>query len=166
MRFEIVRRNVLLPSRILMYRPNEFSFNVEPINADSFTSVLLNDLNIELDALGRIIGTGGLCPHTTWKKETLLPPNSTSGEVIFTADGPLTKGVSFRLNAQGRWPALVDLPSKQLCLRGPGTTCTSTEILPGVIVDLTDRGDLCSLWLHFNIASNGHSSPLEQSLAG
>ncbi len=147
MRFQISPRTGGVLNRALVYRADEYSFDIIPPASDAFTSVLLDDLNLELDAVGKIVSIWGMCPHTRWKEVAMLPPSADFGEVFFIPDTPLARGVSTCLNDRKYWPVLVDPSTGWVCVRGEGVATSSVEILPGVIIEITKQGDLSALWL-------------------
>jgi hypothetical protein len=137
-----------IPNRVLIYRANEYSFDVTPSASDAFASALLDDLNLELDVNGKVVSIWGMCPHTRWKEAALSPPSAIFGEVYFVPDTPLVRGVSTRLNNDKKYrPVLVDLAAGWVCVQGEGAAASSVKILPGVIIEITAQGDLCALWL-------------------
>ena len=131
----------------MLYRPEEYSFDTEPRSIGSFTSVLVDDLNLEIDEVGRILAIWGMCPHTRWMTAPLVPPKAEAGEVFFVPDGPLSRGVSIRLHRGTYLPVFVDNESGWVRIQGEGTSALSVEPLIGAIFEITKEGQLCSLWL-------------------
>ena len=58
-RFQVAHDVRQIPRRELVYRRNEYSFDMEPPPNRNFTSVLVDDLNIELDDTGRVVSVWG-----------------------------------------------------------------------------------------------------------
>lgn len=155
MRFRTEPSTHRKPSSILVYRPEEYSFDVEPASGRGFTSILVDDLNLEVNELGRVISVWGLCPHTRWIEVKLTPPESDFGDVFFVSDVQLSRGVSVRLNHNKYLPVHVDPGSGWVCILGEGTAASSVKLLPGVIFEITDQGQFCSLWLMSRRATQG-----------
>jgi hypothetical protein len=130
----------------LIYRPDEYSFDVEPVPA-GFTSILVNDLSLEVDRSGRMVSVWGLCPHPGWERAHLLSPSADICDIFVVADTPLQGGVSQRLNPEQRWPVLADTESGWVCVRSSQTGRSNAAILPGAILELDDAGQLCAVWL-------------------
>src|SRR5438552_1910243 len=86
MRFRVDTSQNRRPNSLLLYRPEEYSFDTEPRSIGSFTSVLVDDLNLEIDEVGRILAIWGMCPHTRWMTAPLVPPKAEAGEVFFVPD--------------------------------------------------------------------------------
>lgn len=150
MRFRIDRSTHRAPNSVLIYRPEEYSFDVDPAPGRSFTSVLLDDLNLEIDATGRVVSVWGLCPHTRWVPTKLAPPEAAFGEIFFVPDAALLPGVSIPLNHNSYLPVQVDQASGWVRIAGPGTStasASSVRLLPGIIFEVTEQGQLCALWL-------------------
>lgn len=130
-----------------MYRPEEYSFDVEPPPGRSFTSVLLDDLNVEIDETGRVISVWGMCPHTKWSPTRLTPPEAAFGDIFFVPDAPLSRGVSVQLNRDKYLPVQVDRASGWLRIQGRGAPASAVKLQPGIIFEITEEGQLCALWL-------------------
>lgn len=146
MHFKITYPASRIPNNALIYRANEYSFAVIPWPSN-FTSVLINDLNLELDQQGRVIFVWGLCPYTAWKQATLEPPHADFGDVYFVPDSPLEKAVSVRLK-QPRWPIYVDNSSGWIHIDGGcPNRMNPVKVMAGVIIVINSKGDLCSIWL-------------------
>jgi hypothetical protein len=131
----------------LIYRADECSFDTDPAPIGAFTSVLLDDLSLEIDACGRIISVWGLCPYTRWKRASLVRPREEVGDVFFMPDGPLVRGVSIQVNKSGYWPVYVDPSSGWVRVTGEFAAALAVNILPGVTVEITSQGDIAALWL-------------------
>ena len=97
MKFRTVSRTDVVPNNILVYRADEFSFDTEPAPVAGFTSVLFNDLNLEVDGSGRIISVWGVCSYMTWKPASLAPPGADLGEAFVISEAPLRRGISMRI---------------------------------------------------------------------
>ncbi len=147
MRFRIDRSTSRTPNSILVYRPEEYSFDVEPSPGRSFTSVLLDDLNLEIDDAGRVISVWGMCPHTRWSPAKLTPPDAAFGDIFFVPDAPLSRGVSVQLNHDKYLPVHVDRASGWLRIQSRGAPASAVKLQSGIIFEITEEGQLCALWL-------------------
>jgi hypothetical protein len=98
MHFQGAKSTDRIPNNSLVYRPEEYSFDVSPVPEGGISSVLFDDLNLELNNAGKVISVWGLCPHTRWKRAVLSPPQSSFGEIVFVSDSPPVAGISVRLN--------------------------------------------------------------------
>jgi hypothetical protein len=132
---------------ILIYRPNEYSFAVVPTPSNGFTSVLLDDLNLEVNEVGKVISVWGMCPHTRWTPAILTPPDAPFGDIFFVPDVPLSRGISLRLNRDGYLPVRVDPKSGWMLIQAPGKPVSSVKLLSGVIFEISEEGLLCAIWL-------------------
>jgi hypothetical protein len=135
------------PGRSLVYRHEEYSFDTLISRGEGFTSVLLDDLNIELDESGQVVAIWGLCPHTRWEACALVSPEAQKGSLSFVCDRPLTRGVSVRLNQAKYLPVLFDEATGWVQVKGEGTPSLAVAIFPGVIFELTGQGEVANLWL-------------------
>ncbi|MDA1101906.1 MAG: hypothetical protein O2967_23365 [Proteobacteria bacterium] len=149
MHFQINYSTRRIPNDVLVYRPEEFSFDVEPVPSGCFTSVLLNDLDLDIDETGKVLSISGLCPHTKWVETKLIPPKSTIAEIIFVPDGPLLPGVCVSLDRE-YLPVHFDRASGWIRVQGggkPSSPNSSIALMCGVVFEINKRGDLCTLWL-------------------
>ena len=46
----------------LIYRDEDYSFDVEPLYGTGESSIMINDLQLEIDHEGRVLYAWGLCP--------------------------------------------------------------------------------------------------------
>jgi hypothetical protein len=146
-RFEIAYGVAQITSSMLVYRPAEYSFDMEPAPAKNFTSILIDDLNMEVDETGKVISIWGLCPHTRWTEATLIPLLSKTGVLLVVSDRPLLRGVSVRLNRVKYLPTYVDRDSGWVRIKAEPPPTASVMVFPGVIVEIGDQGQFSSLWL-------------------
>lgn len=147
MKFRTVSRTDVVPNIILVYRADEFSFDTEPAPVAGFTSILVNDLNLEVDGSGRIISVWGVCPYTRWKPASLAPPAADPGEAFVISETPLGRGISMRINPQNRWDTFADPTSGWVCIRTGAACDSATRILPGIILETSQGGEFCAIWL-------------------
>jgi len=147
MYFRIDRTQSRIPNSILVYRPQEYSFDVEPSPEGSFTSVLLDDLNLEVDEAGKVISVWGLCPHTRWSPANLCAPEAVSGELFVVPDGPLMPGISVRLTRGSYLPVQVDKATGWVCIGSRESSAAAVTVFPGVIFELSEQGQITALWL-------------------
>jgi hypothetical protein len=129
----------------LHYRSGEYAFFTDG-RYGSFTSVLLNDVQIEIDADGLATAVWGMCPHTSWIARSLAPPIAISA-VLKCTGADWVPGVSVRLTPNHRWPAYVDRAKGWLCLgEADGSGGEAYAFAPGSVAVLR-RGSLVALWL-------------------
>ena len=106
-RFQVAHDVRQIPRRELVYRRNEYSFDMEPPPNRNFTSVLVDDLNIELDDTGRVVSVWGGA-YTRWKDAPLRRPSAKVGAVSVNSDAPLARGVSVQVNQNKYLPTFFD----------------------------------------------------------
>ncbi|WP_428309891.1 hypothetical protein [Hydrocarboniphaga sp.] len=130
----------------LVYRRSERSFDVEPQPERGVTSLLVNDVQIEIDEDGRLIYVWGLCPHESWTAVRLDPPTAKPGRLQYVG-GEVVPGVSKRLNADKRWAVGHDTSSQWLCIGDQTVHGEVIAFAPGAVAVLRE-GKLGALWLH------------------
>jgi len=135
-RFEIAHGVGQITPSVLVYRPEEYSFDMEPPPIENYTSILIDDLNLEVDETGRVISIWGMCPHTRWLEAALSPPLSKTGVLFVTPDRPLLRGVSMRLNSAKYLRTYVDRAAGWVRIKGEPTSAASVMVFPGVIVEI------------------------------
>jgi hypothetical protein len=147
MQFRIDLSHHQTSNSVLIYRPDEYSFAVVPTPSNGFTSVLLDDLNLELNEIGKVISVWGMCPHTRWTRATLTAPDPPFGDTFFVPDVPISRGISLRLNRDGYLPVRVDPKSGWILIQTPGKPVSSVKLLSGVIFEFSEQSLLCAVWL-------------------
>jgi hypothetical protein len=130
----------------LVYRPDDFAFDIEPPQ-DGFTSVVVNDLSLEVDPSGKLIKVWGYCPHVSWIKSKVAPPTAAALELFAISDEPFLPGVSQRVNTDERWPVMVDQQSGWVCLDSGRSATTCIQILSGAILCLDCDQKLTAVYL-------------------
>jgi len=148
MRFQSVHHAARNPSAEVVYRPKEYSFDTLPAELRrGFASVLVDDLNLEVDEGGRVVSVWGMCPHTRWVEATLAPPSAEPGDLFVLPDHPFVRGISLEVNPQRYRPTYVDRRLGWVKVSIQDLSASAVEVLPGMIVEVSDGGKLCSLWL-------------------
>lgn len=148
MRFEFNPNEEIL-NVLVIYRPQEGSFDVETPHASlpsAFTSVQVNELQLQLDEQGRVLYADGYCPHFGWCETQATPP-STHRAALFVKDVDFVAGVSVALSTS-RWPVSVNRKMGWVCIgeQRPSASCSAIEFATGCIA-LVDGGSLKSIWL-------------------
>lgn len=135
--------------RELVYRQSDYSFDVEARPEADGRTILVNELNLELDPENEVGAVWGLCAHTTWTPTTRFPPEAAQRRLRVAAGAPETPGVSRRLTTEDRWPVQVTQDGRWVVLGHgiEGDAGAAVEFAPGMIAVLGDEGDLQELWL-------------------
>lgn len=131
----------------LIYLPNDLSLDTINRQTQGATSILVNDINIELSEEGEVVAVWGLCPHSSWRKGSVPKPNSQSGRLRLDED--IIPGVSIRVTSLGEyWPVTFDSSSGWLHV-GQETLANdqAIEFVEGCIIILRE-GQIVGLWLH------------------
>jgi hypothetical protein len=110
--------------------------------------MLLDDLNLEVDETGRIVSVWGLCPHTRWTDADLCPPKAEHGDLFVLPDRPLQRGVSIPFAQRKYFPTFVDRRLGWVQVRCGVKSASAVMIIPGIVFEIGDDGELCSLWLN------------------
>lgn len=148
MHFEIQPDGETLDVSVI-YRPHEYSFSVENANGPlplAFTSVQVNELQLQLDEGGRVLYVDGYCPHTGWTETVATPPSACRG-TLFVRDIDCMAGVSVALSSS-RWPVTVNRTAGWICLgeQFPPASCNAVEFAADSIAVVED--DLLkAIWL-------------------
>lgn len=136
------------PATSLVYRRDEFSLDTLNRYTGGLTSILVNDVQLEVSEGGEICAVWGMCPHTTWMECEVPIPTYQSARLTY--EGEITPGVSIRVNAaDNRWQVRRDLQTGWIAI-APNTIPTSgeaVEFLPGCLAQIGQTGELLCLWL-------------------
>lgn len=134
----------------LVYRRSEYSLDVEPKPTRGVASLLVNDIQIEIDEDGRLIFVWGLCPQESWASAIVKPPQSAFGRLHY--EGGVVPGVSVRLNAGKPWMAFHDPVSRWLCVGDQSSEGEPVAFAPGAVA-MINRGEIKALWLRPEIVT-------------
>ncbi len=144
MRFSI-EDAVIIPSITLVYRPMDHAFDVEPKPLGGGASLLVNDLQLELDEDGRVLYAWGLCPQTSWTEEAGEPPRARRAVLVAQLPADFSPGMSMRLNTH-LWPVTVDRRSGWVRVGGTHESDDAVEFALGMVATFLDR-QLVGVWL-------------------
>jgi len=148
MRFEIQPSDEVLDISVI-YRPEEYAFGIEHRHGriiSPFTSIQVNELQLQLDEQGRVLYADGYCPHLGWSETKANPPSAHRG-VLLVRDLDLVAGVSIALTTS-RWPVSVNRTTGWVCIgeylpsKGSGAVEFANKSIAVV-----ERGLLKSIWL-------------------
>ena len=99
----------------------DYSFDVEPLDGSGETSIMINDLQLEIDHEGEIMYVWGLCPLIEYKLTDEVPQGYKLHSLVALLDLPPRPGISYRLNKDGRWPVYINPNEGWVCLGNPMT---------------------------------------------
>ncbi len=132
----------------LRYLRQTYSLNTHPRPGEGVTSLLVNDINLEVADDGRVLYVWGLCPHTEWLDACLVVP--TASPTPLRWHGPdLVPGVGVRLNKGERWSVHADRGAGWLVVGNSQVSATDEVFYfaPGAMLVMR-HGKLVGLWLH------------------
>ncbi len=132
----------------LVYRPEDYSFDVEPLDGTGDTTIMINDLQLEIDHEGKVMYVWGLCPLIKYEETDEFPFKYKSGSLVALLDKPPVLGISYRLNEDQKWPIYVNKKKGWVCLGDPNTKDKQLiEFAPNSVAAM-DGQELIAVWLH------------------
>jgi len=148
MRFEVQPGCETLDISVI-YRSQEYSFGVEVAHRSlpsAFTSIQVNELQLQLDEEGRVLYADGYCPHMGWSEMQANPPSARRG-ALYVRDLSLVAGVSVAVSSS-RWPVSVNCKMGWVCVgqQLPAVSCSAVEFATNSIA-VVEEGFLKSVWL-------------------
>lgn len=137
------------PLRIV-YRDDDYSFDAVPQPKEGVTSLLVNELHLEIAADGRMLYVWGYCPYNGWKGTAETPRVSRPGVIRVSATGPLVPGVSIELNPETRWPVHVNRETGWVKIARSDWQVGAVEVVEFAASTLAVllHENLVGLWLH------------------
>jgi hypothetical protein len=134
----------------IVYRPDEYSFATIGETTPGFTSLLVDDLQLEVDAEGRVVGVWGMCPHTRWQRAVVAPPPAQPGIIRHQSASELLSGVSRSLFPRPKDYFLVfaDPASGWVHTDCGKDVARAVRIFEGAILGFDKQSELAGLWLH------------------
>ena len=76
----------------LIYREEDYSFDTEPHMNNGFASIMINDVQLEIDEKGKITYIWGPCPLIQYTETNKIPKNYESGNLFLKLDKPPVPG--------------------------------------------------------------------------
>lgn len=132
----------------LVYRPEDYSFDVEPLDGTGDTSIMINDLQLEIDDEGKIMYVWGLCPLIKYEETDEFPFKYKTASLVALLGKLPVPGISYRLNEGQRWPIYVNKEKGWVCLGDPNTKGEQLiEFAPNCVATM-DGQELIAVWLH------------------
>lgn len=131
----------------LTYIKSEHSFSMEGTDSGD-ASVLVNDVNMELNGNGRVVSLWGYSPMANWKTCAVKPPPSSINDHALVFIDKLIPGTSKRINSDKTWPVYYDSASGWVCFSGltVGEVDTVIQFLPNCYAAFVDNS-LIAIWL-------------------
>ena len=131
----------------LIYRDEDYSFDIDPLEESGGMSIMINDLQLEIDQTGRVIYVWGYCPFFQYQKTEEYPKNYQAKTLIASLDKPSIPGVSYRLNETERWEIFINKEKGWVCIRNPKTIKKQLiEFAPNCIATL-ENYEIKAIWL-------------------
>jgi hypothetical protein len=132
----------------LVYRLEDHSFDVEPLDGSGDTSIMINELQLEIDHEGKVIYVWGYCPLIKYDETDEVPKGYQPHSLIALLKKPLVPGISYRLNEDRRWPIYMNKKKGWICIGNPETKSKKlVEFAPNCVATM-DGQDLVAVWLH------------------
>jgi hypothetical protein len=134
----------------LVYRNDEQSFDFQGMRPNGVASLLVNDLQLELNEAGLVLYVWGLCPRATWLPAQNEPPVFQRRTLSAQLGEGIVPGVSKRISGEAAWPVHENTVSRWICVGDPGAVGhhdSGIEFAAGCVAVLR-RDTLVSLWLH------------------
>lgn len=129
----------------LIYKPDEHSFDTANRTEEGEASLLINDVQLEIDGNNRVLFVWGFCPYASWVATQCSAPPARPSR-LRVAGLELQPGTSKRLNAEARWRVSADRRSGWICLGDTQAAGDPVQFAPGAVAVLAD-GTLRALWL-------------------
>jgi hypothetical protein len=148
MRFKI-KPGYINENMSIVYRKNEYSFDAIPKPEGGVSSILLNDIQLEIDTEGRILYIWGLSPYTSWISVELSPPSGKKGIINVELDKDVIPGVAVRIGEVGEWPVFHDDKLGWICIGN--AVYTNQEETIELCADcrlVINDDNLVALWIH------------------
>jgi hypothetical protein len=132
-----------------VYRANEHSFDFIPAAGSprrGGRSVLVNDLQLEIDEAGCVLYAWGLAPQTEWQAASLTMPAATPGALWAMPSRKIVAGASVRVD-WARWPTLHDADNGVVCIGDAATSGTAAVRFAQGCVAVLEGNQLAAVWL-------------------
>ncbi len=136
----------------VVYLAKEYSFDFYNNNEKGISSLLINDLQLQIDEFGNVLYAWGYCPHVSWIVDlSLMPPPTSKGEIIVMGKTEFKKGVSYHVNEDQKWLAYSNKSNGWICIGDKdclNERCFFVEFATGSIAAISQNNYLKAIWLH------------------
>ena len=132
----------------LIYRSEDYSFDIEPLEESGVTSIMINTLQLEIDDYGEIIYVWGYCPLIKYEETDEVPRGYNAYTLIAQLDDQPIPGISYSLSEDARWSIYINKKKGWVCLGNPQTKNRKlVEFAPNCVAAM-DGQELTAVWLH------------------
>jgi len=133
---------------ILVYRKEDYSFDIEPLVESGDASILINELQLEIDYNGKIMYAWGYCPLINHKETREFPKDYKKHSLLALLDKSVSPGISYVLNEDCRWQVYFNKREGWICLGNPNTKHKQLiEFAPNCIATMEGK-EIIAIWLH------------------
>jgi hypothetical protein len=134
----------------LLYDESGRSFLATGSHRPAWHSILVNDLEIHVDAAGGVVSVDGFAPREAWLETDAEPPEPVHGAIRTQARPDIPQGSSVRLTRDpGAFPQHFNRSTGWLCVgerNAPPDSGTAAWIGPDTIL-VTSGVRLVAIWL-------------------
>jgi len=131
----------------LFYEKEEFSLNTEPFYENGFSSLLINDIQLEIDEDSVLLYIWGFCPLQQAKEIDSFPSYYETRQISVLTETPLIAGISKRIN-HARWDIFYNKANDWICIGNPKLSGQHLiQFAPGAIATIENQ-EIIALWLH------------------
>lgn len=133
----------------LVYRADEYSIGPDPFPGGGEASLLLNDVNLELDDRSRVLYAWGYCPLATATATTEKPKCGRVAVLLANCEEALVPGSSLRLNAAAdRWPVYLNDEDGWICIGEPRVPAHAIWVeFASATVAVLINAEIRALWM-------------------
>ncbi|MCX5645466.1 MAG: hypothetical protein NTZ17_12445 [Phycisphaerae bacterium] len=131
----------------VLYVPEDYAFQFRPKPAGVVTSLLVNDVELEIDGNGHLLNPWGYCPYMGWIATDSGPDHLLT--LRLKVEGlNIVPGISMRVN-EDSWGVWVNRQTRWTCIGNAEKldTVTYVEFATDSVVALSSEGEIRALWL-------------------
>ena len=126
----------------------DYWFYMEPYDKYGFTSILVNDIELNVNDEGRITDVCGYCPLIEYKETNEFPEDYKNYSLIVILDNLPVPGASVRLTDVKGWPMYINKKKGWVCIGNPDTENKQLiEFVPHCVATMEGQ-ELIAVWLH------------------
>lgn len=142
----IIEYSNLVEQRLLMYIPEEYSFDMEPIVSEIDFELILNKLSLSV-VDDRIIQLWGFCGLDKSMKSNHQVPEYRRG--ILRVEHNLKFGFAYGINDDDNYeyPIYINVQTGWVCIGDPEKKGNAVEFINNCVTVIDDDNEFVSLWL-------------------
>jgi hypothetical protein len=142
----LIEYNGVSEQRTLIYRKDEYSFDMEPWVYEIDFDIAINTLTLTV-VNGKVIQLNGFCGLNKEMKVSYNVPPSKKGKLKISHPEEYLNGIGcYGVNKED-WPVLINTQTGWVCIGNPEKQDNAVEFINNCVAVIDDDKEFVALWL-------------------